>query len=945
MGSLLYGQQQVCFVIFPGEIMDEKMSYKEFLDRNDSWSAEERELCFRPMDMADPFSMHRGENLPDLSFPTDMKNVPLFPGHAEAARDILAPHGSMMGPEQPFLGSLYTPAEALDPSAFMGLESGTEFLPGKAGAASVPDIAALPAQRAGAGDPTPAPAASNPFQAMELGFSAAPEASPPKADVESHQNMDLGFAPAADVESHQNMDLGFAPAADVESHQNMDWGFAPAAEPHHALDLGFAPEAENKAQHVLGSEFGPAAEVNHQHALDPELAPAAPAKPVPAVDAGEVAVEAQAVPAAAPSTAVSGELLTSQAAPQQDKCPAEATTEMGAESKVPEICEDPSGKMKEKDRKPPPSPDEKAPGTGSSQAEAAAEAKGALENKDLPEKSAPAENGETQKEEAEHNHIQRAEPQEGKTLQEPTEDGGKSTDGGRADEAGKEGVYPENGQAVPAGGQPSAPDKPKKRGSDGRSRKGERSFCQQPFPEKRMDAGSCAEVADEGKEGSDKGREGGSVPAGGLQDNTAEMQRPIELGSEKPKENTGKGERADLGALDQALLLENGREEAKNPAVAATISPSKQEDGAGRGREAGGAAGLSSALAHKGRKRSSDGRRKQPERSPCGQAAVLAAGGDSRDTGWDKEKGSALQRERQEPKIQGSCSEQPSLSGHKTESSQPGIGSAKEIWPGNEGKEADKSQALPEHRAGVPSPTKELGMDKARSKSREGKGRKAEHSAGLGPGDSPAVGHVQQAQAEKGKENSRTPAALLGHLPDPAKVQAPALPLEPGKSPTGGEEKHRKGEPEPQQPSLLEHGAGAGVFSPPGLEIRDKPEAGGARNKNAAPEQAAGSEPSLAPHTSKEKETQEITKEKESQEITKEKDSQEGAEEKGSQDTAKEKECQAPARAAAAGDQRAAGEAKKERGKVAEQLKGYMRPTRARGGTALVARPRQDRGV
>lgn len=33
--------------------------------------------------LPDPFSM------PDLSFPTDMKNVPLFPGHAEAARDIL----------------------------------------------------------------------------------------------------------------------------------------------------------------------------------------------------------------------------------------------------------------------------------------------------------------------------------------------------------------------------------------------------------------------------------------------------------------------------------------------------------------------------------------------------------------------------------------------------------------------------------------------------------------------------------------------------------------------------------------------------------------------------------------------------------------------------------------------------------------------------------------
>lgn len=41
------------------------------------------------MSLPDPFSIHRGENLPDLSFPADMKNVPLFPGHADASRDIL----------------------------------------------------------------------------------------------------------------------------------------------------------------------------------------------------------------------------------------------------------------------------------------------------------------------------------------------------------------------------------------------------------------------------------------------------------------------------------------------------------------------------------------------------------------------------------------------------------------------------------------------------------------------------------------------------------------------------------------------------------------------------------------------------------------------------------------------------------------------------------------
>lgn len=32
--------------------------------------------------------MHRGDNLPDLSFPTDMKNVPLFTDHVDASRDI-----------------------------------------------------------------------------------------------------------------------------------------------------------------------------------------------------------------------------------------------------------------------------------------------------------------------------------------------------------------------------------------------------------------------------------------------------------------------------------------------------------------------------------------------------------------------------------------------------------------------------------------------------------------------------------------------------------------------------------------------------------------------------------------------------------------------------------------------------------------------------------------
>ncbi|KAL9870305.1 uncharacterized protein GJ701_011116 isoform 2-T2 [Geothlypis trichas] len=460
-----------------------------------------------------------------------------------------------------------------------------------------------------------------------------------------------------------------------------------------------------------------------------------------------------------------------------------------------------------------------------------------------------------------------------------SEDGARSTD-----EAGQETVCPENGQAVPATGHPSGSaaqacpaDKPKKRGSDGRSKKGERSFSQQPFLENRMDSGSFPEGADKVKEGSDKGREQGCVPAGGLQENAAKMQRPIELGPEKPKENVGKGETADLGALDQALLLQKSREGAKNAALAATISPTEQVGLAGKGREAR-AAGLSSdvaGLAEKPRKRSSDGRRKQPEKSPSGLAAVLGAGGEDRqeqeaagrkEMSLAEEKGPGLQRERLEeelgkPKIlggTGSFCEQPDLSGHKKETSGPEIGKGnletKETWPGSKGKEADKS---PGHGQGMHSPSREMGMDRPKGKSRDGKGRKAEHSPELQPAVLPAVGLVQQTQSEEGRENSRSAEVLLGHLPDPAKAQAPALPLEPGQSHTGGEEKHRKEGSDPQQPVLLEHKAGAGMFPPAGLDIRDKPEAGGAspcsRNRNPIAEHPAVSDGSLAPVTERPK--------------------------------------------------------------------------------------------
>ncbi|XP_069634573.1 microtubule-associated protein 4 isoform X10 [Haliaeetus albicilla] len=526
--------------VFPGEIMDEKLSCKEFLDRNDSWAMDDGDLCFesqpifKPMEMADPFSMHRGENLPDLSFPTDMQNVPLFTGHADASRDIHAPHGSMMVPDQPFLGPLYSPAEALDPSAFIGLDSTAEFLqdktvpeehwmgvphdvtgpdasffveppvpptvteaiklnlpespaavapgfvptavtasPGgaeatdgsKADAACVPasDVMSVSAERAGsilAGDTKPpqaldagfAPAAeANPPQAMDVGFAPAPEAKSPNAiNAASTPVADTGFTPGADAMSHYTMDLefapaedaGFSPAADVESHHAVDLTFAPAAdvESHHAMDLAFAPAADVESHHGMDSEFAPAADaefasaaqVNHHHAMDSGFTPVAEAKPLPAMDSGFASAEAKSASAADTKIAASEELMTSKSSLEQDKSPsdkppAEATANVEQESKVPEACVDLLEKAK--DSRPPPSHhEEHLPEQTNHLSEPAVpvEVKEAvaLENKDiLPEKSVTTVDvtvTEKEKEEAEHNHVQHAEPQQEKTLQEPT---------------------------------------------------------------------------------------------------------------------------------------------------------------------------------------------------------------------------------------------------------------------------------------------------------------------------------------------------------------------------------------------------------------------------------------------------------------------------------------------------------------------------------------------
>ncbi|XP_074938180.1 microtubule-associated protein 4 isoform X1 [Phalacrocorax aristotelis] len=464
-----------------------------------------------------------------------------------------------------------------------------------------------------------------------------------------------------------------------------------------------------------------------------------------------------------------------------------------------------------------------------------------------------------------------------------SEDVSKLTDGGRTDGPIKETTFPDRGRGFPAGGPLSGSithaypaDKPKKRGSDGRSKKGERGFFQQPFLENKTEPSGFPDLIDKTKEVSDKGRARGCIAAEHPQENpsdAAEVQRPIELVTEKPKEGTGKNEIADLGAPEQPFLRESRREEAKHLALADTVGKTKEVNLINRGKEAGSASAGESGVvssdatlvADKPRKRCSDGKRKKPEKSPLRQAALLEAGaetsnlpskekvaGSTKEMTFDKDKVAGFERElllenltgitkevQEKPHIQGgnrgSFSNQLVLSGHKIETAEPEIANTKETWPMNKGKELDTPEPLPARRTDAAVAHGEMVMDKPKKKSRDVKGKKAENSlepsVALGPGNIPAVGeevgNIKPTQSfDKGKEaNSSASASLLGDLTDTMKVQAPAVPLEPGKSHTSNKEKSKKMEADLQQPCLLEHKAGAETFPPRGMEITDNSKA------------------------------------------------------------------------------------------------------------------------
>uniref|UniRef100_A0A803YL92 Microtubule-associated protein n=1 Tax=Meleagris gallopavo TaxID=9103 RepID=A0A803YL92_MELGA len=431
-------------------------------------------------------------------------------------------------------------------------------------------------------------------------------------------------------------------------------------------------------------------------------------------------------------------------------------------------------------------------------------------------------------------------------FSEGLEDAG--TEGVRMGEVMRERPFPDKGRegGYSARGHSSA-DKPKKRGSDGRSKKGEKSFFQQPFVESKMSLNSSPDRAGTAQEVSN---ERGCVTAVCFQENTLDVsaaQRPIEGVTEEPRENAGKWEMAELGALGQQFLPAGRRDDTKHLAVADTISKTKEVNVVGEGGEAGdaspgGSVGMGSD-ADKRRKRCSDGKRKRSEKGPSGLTAVLDTGvgalpsrekgsGEMKEVTSGKEKGPGSERgvllehatavtkeALEKPKGEGrSSSHQPVLPGHKT---QPERGDANETWPSAECEETDVRTA--EHRADTVTargPTTEMEADRPEEKGRGTEGREAEGGRGQsvapGLGIIPAVGgEVGSAQQIQSKENNFSASVgLLGDTSDATKAQAAAVLLEPEKLSRRDKERCQGAEVGPEL--LLEPSTGAELRPPPG---------------------------------------------------------------------------------------------------------------------------------
>uniref|UniRef100_A0A803YRD0 Microtubule-associated protein n=1 Tax=Meleagris gallopavo TaxID=9103 RepID=A0A803YRD0_MELGA len=409
--------------VFPGEIMDEKLSYKEFLDRNDTWAMDDRELffepqpVFKPMEMAVPEDHWMGAQHyaggPDASFFAEPPVPPAVPG-----AEVLTVPECPAATAAPYFVPTALPASPAEAKAAEAPKADAESVVASDAEQTGPVLAGdtKPPHAADAGSAPPAEA--EPPQGTDVGFAPAAEAKPPSAAAASTPVLDAAWSPAADTQPHGAVDLEFSPAADTD--------------PHRAVDLTFAPAADAESHRAADSEFTFPAEVDHLHAMDSSTAPAVDAKPSPVDSSFVSAPEAKSVCAADTEVTALEELVTSEASAEHDKspsheAPAETTASMEEEPKAPEGYVDVSLE-KVKDSSPSASHQAEhlaAPTNHVSEPTVPVETKEdtALENKELPSEQCvtavdvPA--MEQQKEEAEQNHIQHTEPPQEAALQEP----------------------------------------------------------------------------------------------------------------------------------------------------------------------------------------------------------------------------------------------------------------------------------------------------------------------------------------------------------------------------------------------------------------------------------------------------------------------------------------------------------------------------------------------
>ncbi|XP_006260569.3 microtubule-associated protein 4 isoform X2 [Alligator mississippiensis] len=448
------------------EIMDEKLSHKEFMDHKETWAVDERDLCFdpqavlKPMEATEPGLMYREVDLSDLIIPSETKTFPPLAEHVDASEEVHAPYAAMVGSEQPSSEAPYFAAEALDSSVF-SMDSAAEYLQERAAPArdrvpeepwfgsqyaeetldasffvqptvpiripdaaeqclpesSIADAPFLVAEPTKETKTTAAPQEAAPADlAANTGSVPAPPALAFAADSWAAPAVDAGTAPAMDpwrVGSAPAAGLWSLPAANAASAPTMDSWAGPAADPWvtPAVPVTAADAGSSPAACVPTTEAGAVSAMEELLTFDHSIEQQGPALHMPpAGSSAPFVIREQEVPV--PEVSVPEAEHAPVLAKLEDKAPSPNQHLPEPVTCVPE----PAAEAKE----PVTIAEAKEPVTIAEAKEPVtiAEAK-----ETLPEKSAPLGDFtpvEKPKEEPENGHVQHLEPVHDKPPQEPT---------------------------------------------------------------------------------------------------------------------------------------------------------------------------------------------------------------------------------------------------------------------------------------------------------------------------------------------------------------------------------------------------------------------------------------------------------------------------------------------------------------------------------------------